>query len=411
MKNLFAYWACRMSAKQLWRWQGINNEGEPSEGVLWAETRLSLIQALEQRHITPLRIKRIRVKNSHWSRERSAETIHQLATLLKAGLTLSAVLTLLAEQHPSSQWQALLRTLAHDMEQGISLSTSLATWQHVFPPLYQAMIRTGELTGKLDDCCFELARQQKNQQQLADKVKKALRYPIIIITMAVMVVFAMLQFVLPEFAAIYQTFNTPLPALTRGIIAIADYSSQWGWLVVAFTMLSVMTYHVIKQKPYWLILSQKWLLGLPVTGAMVRGQKLAQIFTVLALTQNAGIPFLQSLESVSETLASPFWSQRLAQVHHDISAGKPVWLALKNCGEFSPLCIQLVRTGEASGSLDAMLRNLAHHHGEKTLSQAENLAALLEPALLVITGLIIGTLVVAMYLPIFHLGDAMSGVG
>lgn len=217
-----------MSAKQLWRWQGINNEGEPSEGVLWAETRLSLIQALEQRHITPLRIKRIRVKNSHWSRERNAETIHQLATLLKAGLTLSAALTLLAEQHPSSQWQALLRTLAHDMEQGISLSTSLATWQHVFPPLYQAMIRTGELTGKLDDCCFELARQQKNQQQLADKVKKALRYPIIIITMAVMVVFAMLQFVLPEFAAIYQTFNTPLPALTRGMIAIAHYSSQWG---------------------------------------------------------------------------------------------------------------------------------------------------------------------------------------
>lgn len=400
-----------MSAKQLWRWQGINNEGEPSEGVLWADTRLLLIQALEQRHITPLRIKRMRVKTSHWSRERSAETIHQLATLLKAGLTLSTGLALLAEQHPSSQWQALLRTLAYDMEQGIPLSTSLAKWQHVFPPLYQAMIRTGELTGKLDDCCFELARQQKNQQQLADKVKKTLRYPIIIITMAVMVVFAMLQFVLPEFAAIYQTFNTPLPALTRGMIAIAHYSSQWGWLAVALTMLSVMTYHVIKQKPYWLILSQKLLLGLPVTGAMVRGQKLTQIFTVLALTQNAGIPFLQGLESVTETLASPFWSQRLAQVHHDISAGKPVWLALKNCGEFSPLCIQLVRTGEASGSLDAMLRNLANHHGEKTLSQAENLAALLEPALLVITGLIIGTLVVAMYLPIFHLGDAMSGVG
>lgn len=400
-----------MSAKQLWRWQGINNEGELSEGVLWADTRLLLIQALEQRHITPLRIKRMRVKTSHWSRERSAETIHQLATLLKAGLTLSTGLALLAEQHPSSQWQALLRTLAYDMEQGISLSTSLAKWQHVFPPLYQAMIRTGELTGKLDDCCFELARQQKNQQQLADKVKKALRYPIIIITIAVMVVFAMLQFVLPEFAAIYQTFNTPLPALTRGMIAIADYSSQWGWLAVALTMLSVMTYHVIKQKPYWLILSQKLLLGLPVTGAMVRGQKLTQIFTVLALTQNAGIPFLQGLESVTETLVSPFWSQRLTQVHHDISAGKPVWLALKNCGEFSPLCIQLVRTGEASGSLDAMLRNLANHHGEKTLSQAENLAALLEPALLVITGLIIGTLVVAMYLPIFHLGDAMSGVG
>lgn len=215
------------------------------------------------------------------------------------------------------------------MEQGISLSTSLSQWQHVFPPLYQAMIRTGELTGKLDDCCFELARQQKNQQQLADKVKKALRYPIFIITMAVMVVFAMLQFVLPEFAAIYQSFNTPLPALTQWIIAIAHFSSQWGWLAGAFSLVVGAAYHLMKQKPYWLTLRQKLLLGFPVIGPMVRGQKLTQIFTVLALTQNAGIPFLQGLESVTETLANPFWSQRLAQVHHDISAGKPVWLALK----------------------------------------------------------------------------------
>lgn len=400
-----------MSAKQLWRWQGITREGQPVAGMLWADTRPSLLFVLEQQQITPIRINKMRVKTSHWSRTNSAEAIRQLATLLKAGLTLSAGLTLLAEQHPSNQWQALLRTLAYDMEQGIALSASLSRWQHVFPPLYQAMIRTGELTGKLDDCCFELARQQKNQQQLADEVKKALRYPIIILAMAIMVVLAMLHFVLPEFAAIYRTFNTPLPTLTQWIMAAAHYSSRWGWLAGLFCLGLGTAYGLIKQKPYWLILRQKILLHFPIIGPMVRGQKLTQIFTVLSLTQNAGIPFLQGLESVSETLNCPYWAQRLAQVHHDISAGKPVWLALKNSGEFSPLCIQLVRTGEASGSLDAMLQNLARYHSEYTLSQAENLAALLEPALLVITGLIIGTLVVAMYLPIFHLGDAMSGVG
>lgn len=400
-----------MSVKQLWRWQGITNEGNALDGALWADSRPSLIFALEQQHITPLSIKRMGVKTSHWSRARSAEAIHQLATLLKAGLTLSAGLTLLAEQHPSSQWQALLRTLAYDMEQGLSLSASLSQWQHVFPPLYLAMIRTGELTGKLDDCCFELARQQKSQQQLADKVRKALRYPMIILTMAIMVVLAMLHFVLPEFAAIYRTFNTPLPALTRWIMAMAHYSSQWGWLAGLLGLMLGVVYNLIKQKPDWLMLRQKILLRMPIIGPMVRGQKLTQIFTVLALTQNAGIPFLQGLESVTATLNCPYWSRLLAQAHHDISSGKPVWLALKNSGEFSPLCLQLVRTGEASGSLDLMLDNLARHHRENTLSQAENLTVLLEPALLVITGLIIGTLVVAMYLPIFHLGDAMSGVG
>lgn len=400
-----------MPGKQLWRWHGVSHDGQAMEGALWAESRPSLTFALAHRHITPIRIKRMCVKTSHWRRERSTEVIGQLATLLKAGLTLCEGLTLLAEQHPSSQWQALLRSLADDMEQGISLSTSLARWQHVFPPLYQTMIRTGELTGKLDDCCFALVRQQKDQQQLASKVKKALRYPIIILAMAVMVVLAMLHFVLPEFAAIYRTFNTPLPALTQWIIALAHSSSQWGWLVGAFSLILGVTYNLIKKKQNWLILRQRLLLRCPITGPLVRGQKLTQIFTVLSLTQSAGISFLQGLESVAETLACPFWSSRLTQAHDEISAGKPIWLALKNSGEFSPLCIQLVRTGEASGSLDVMLHNLARHHNENTLSQAENLAALLEPALLVITGLIIGTLVVAMYLPIFHLGDAMSGMG
>lgn len=156
---------------------------------------------------------------------------------------------------------------------------------------------------------------------------------------------------------------------------------------------------------------QKLLLRIPVMGALIRGQKLTQIFTILALTQSAGITFLQGVESVRETMRCPYWAQLMTQIQLDISNGQPIWLALKNADEFSPLCLQLVRTGEASGSLDLMLDNLAHHHRDNTFALADNLTALLEPALLVITGGIIGTLVVAMYLPIFHLGDAMSGMG
>lgn len=377
-----------MASKQLWRWHGITGDGNAQDGMLWAESRTLLLMALQQQMVTPLSLKRIAINSAQWRGDKSAEVIHQLATLLKAGLTLSEGLALLAEQHPSKQWQALLQSLAHDLEQGIAFSNALLPWSEVFPPLYQAMIRTGELTGKLDECCFELARQQKAQRQLTDKVKSALRYPIIILAMAIMVVVAMLHFVLPEFAAIYKTFNTPLPALTQGIMTLADFSGEWSWLLVLFGFL--------------LAIANKLLM---------RGQKLTQIFTILALTQSAGITFLQGVESVRETMRCPYWVQLLTQIQHDISNGQPIWLALKNTGEFSPLCLQLVRTGEASGSLDLMLDNLAHHHRENTMALADNLAALLEPALLIITGGIIGTLVVAMYLPIFHLGDAMSGMG
>lgn len=400
-----------MSTKRLWHWQGIGATGAPDEGVVWAENCPQLMQALQQRHVTPLRIKQLRVKKGLWTGEKNTEVIHQLATLLKAGLTLSEGLGLLAGQQPSKQWHALLNHLAQELEQGTPLSIALTQWPEVFPPLYQAMIRTGELTGKLDECCFELARQQKAQRLLADKVKKALRYPIVILTMAIVVVLAMLHFVLPEFAAIYQTFNTPLPTPTRWVMAFADWSAHWGWLVVFWALTLTVVNRVLARKPAWLIARQRGLLRIPVMGRLIRGQKLTQIFTILALTQSAGIAFSPALESVRETLQCPYWSQRMAQVQRDISTGIPVWQALKNAEEFSPLCLQLVRTGEASGALDTMLHNLARHHDENTQALADNLAALLEPALLIITGLIIGTLVVAMYLPIFHLGDAMSGTG
>ena len=400
-----------MTANRLWYWQGMCHDGQPGEGTVWAANRLMLIKTLEQRQVIPLRVRSLPVKRSLWRGDKCAEVIHQLATLLKAGLTLSEGLELLAGQQSSKQWQALLGSLARELAHGTPLSDALALWPEVFPPLYQAMIRTGELTGKLDECCFELARQQKAQKQLTDKVKKALRYPVIILTMALMVVLAMLHFVLPEFAAIYRTFNTPLPALTQGIIALSDWSKSWGWLIALMVIALIVTNGLLRQNPSWRILCQRGLLHLPVMVRLLRGQKLTQIFTILALTQSAGIAFLPALESVKETIQCPYWALRLAQVQQDISTGVPIWQALKNAQEFSPLCLQLVRTGEASGSLDVMLHNLARHHDDNTQAMADNLAALLEPALLVITGVIIGTLVVAMYLPIFHLGDAMSGAG
>lgn len=132
------------------------------------------------------------------------------------------------------------------------------------------MIRTGELTGKLDECCFELARQQKAQRQLTDKVKSALRYPIIILAMAIMVVVAMLHFVLPEFAAIYKTFNTPLPALTQGIMMLADFSGEWSWLLVLFGFLLAIANKLLMRRPTWLIVRQKLLLRIPIMGSLMR---------------------------------------------------------------------------------------------------------------------------------------------
>lgn len=400
-----------MASRQLWQWLGLDDSGELQEGLLWSVSRDAAVLCLLQQQCHPLKLKRRAVRARLWSPEQSTPLLNQLATLLQAGLTLPEGLQLMAEQHPARQWQALLRSLSAALEEGETFSAALRQWPEVFPPLWQAMIRTGELTGKLDECCFRLAAQQKAQHELKLKVKKALRYPLIILSLTAAVVLAMIYLVLPEFAAIYQTFNTPLPALTRGVIAGAGIVKQCALPLVLVSVLAGALLLRLRSHDNWLRACQRLLLASPIIGPLVRGQRLSQIFTVLSLTQRAGIAFLQGLESVTETVFCPYWRDLLVRAQQEITEGAPIFAALKASGEFPPLCIQLVRTGELSGALDSMLDNLAQYYSEQTQRQADGLAAVLEPLMLVVTGIIIGVLVVAMYLPIFHLGDAMGGTG
>lgn len=398
-----------MTTKQLWYWRGLTEQGDPRQGTIWADNKITAMARIQRDGVHPLYLKRRDIRKAQWRTHYNSELMQQLATLLQAGLTLTEGLTLLGEQHPSPQWQALLQDLAFQLAQGQSLSLAMQQWPEAFPPLYSAMIQAGEMTGKLDYCCFHLAQQQQAQRLLSQKVKKALRYPLIILCLALFVVIGMSGFVLPEFAAIYQTFNTPLPALTQAVMALST-AVQQGWpLIVGFALLPFILRPILRQSPRWKMLRPRLLLALPVFCGLVRGQMLSQIYTVLALTQNAGVPFLQGLKSVEKTLTCPWWRQIIHQMSESVAHGSAIWQAMEKQTVFTPLCKQLVRTGEVSGSLDKMLENLARYHSEQTHQQADNLATLLEPVMLLVTGLIIGTLVVAMYLPIFHLGDAISG--
>ncbi|HGY9605657.1 TPA: protein transport protein HofC [Enterobacter roggenkampii] len=392
-----------MAANQLWCWRALTKDGEPRSGTLWATDRKAVFTRLMRNDLHPLTLTRC-AQRHRWLPHHCGEMFHQLASLLQAGLTLSHSLQMLAEQHPLKPWQALLQSIADELSEGCPFSESLKKWPAVFSPLHVSMVKTGELTGKLEVCCRQLAQQQKAQQQLSAKVKKALRYPAIVLTLAVLVVLAMVTLVLPEFAAIYKTFNTPLPVLTQMVMGMAAFMQSYALALFVLLLAPLAVAWALRQNPRW----QCILLHTPVMGALAKGQKLGHVFTVLSLTQQAGIPFLQGLESAEETVESQYWQGMLRGVREDIEKGLPVWSSFQRAAIFTPLCVQLLRTGEMSGALDIMLANLARHHTEQTFQRAENLAALLEPVLLIVTGVIIGTLVVAMYLPIFHLGDAMS---
>lgn len=398
-----------MNNHRLWQWKGLDAQGTRCCGLVWATTRTEVMQQLYEQNIWPLKLKRQAVLRQHWSLNYNIHLIRQLATLLQAGIALPQGLSMLAEQHARPQWQALLRELARQVTQGVPFSDALNAWPNVFPPLFIALIRTGELTGRLDECCQRLAIQQEEQQALQKKVIKALRYPAIVLVMALLVTIGMAGFVLPEFAAIYRAFNAPLPALTRGVMAFSAFITGNAHWLILFSLGLVAAVLKCRQNLHWQWHEQNLLLRLPLAGELIRGQKLSQIYTILAMTQHAGLPLLQGLDAVMQTLTSPFWRQMLERIMQKIADGVPFWKTLEEEKGFTPLCRQLIYTAEETGSLDLILARLARWHTGQTQERADSLASSLEPLMMVVIGLIVGTLVIAMYLPVFQMGDAMSG--
>lgn len=324
-------------------------------------------------------------------------------------MSLSDALQLTCEGHSNAGWQALLAHLQHRISNGVPFSDALTEWPIIFPPLFPALIQIGELTGRMDECCLQLADQQERQHQLQKKVTKALRYPLIVLAIALLVSLGMLLFVLPEFVAIYQAFDAPLPGFTAAVIALSEAIQHYGPLFLPFLFIIYLSWRwQNRRSPNWQRRQQQILLKLPLAGDLIRGGQLSRIFMTLALTQHAGLTLLDSLQALEKTLSQRLWRETVAALQQHISAGNPLYKAMKNHTLFTPLCYQLVKVGEESGSLDSMLSRLAERYETSTNELADNLAEALEPVMMIVIGLIVATLVVAMYLPVFNLGSALG---
>lgn len=399
-----------MSSPLLFRWQAMDKQGQLQRGAFFCQHQQEVMDRLMAEGLMPLSLSRgKRFRSREWKWQQKIALFRQLATLLKAGLTLSASLSLIGEEHENPGWQALLSQLHRSVAEGMPFSEALGRWADVFSPLYPALMYVGELTGRIDECCLQLASQQERQQQLQKKVTKALRYPIFILALALVVSVGMLVFVLPEFMSVYQAFDAPLPAFTAGVVALSELLQRYG--ILLFLLLAALGSGwrwQTKRSFVWQRREQRWLLTLPLMGKLYQGGLLSRIFMTLALTQQAGLTLLQGLEAVEKTLPALLWREAMQALQQHIAAGHPFHHALKHHRLFTPLCYQLIKVGEESGSLESMLRRLGEVHEEMTHDLADNLAAALEPMMMVITGLLVGTLVVAMYLPIFNLGEALG---
>lgn len=399
-----------MSQHRLFTWSALNFTGELQTGMLLATEKNGVYEHIIQQGLQPLAVKgEKQLSARYWQGERLVTMTRQLATLLQAGLPLVNSLQLLAKETDALPWRSLLDKISQQVAQGLSLSEAIMQYPHIFPRLYPPVIAVGELTGTLEQCCNQLVRHQERQQHLHKKVIKALRYPVVVCIIALVVSIIMLVIVLPEFAQIYQSLDAPLPGLTTGLLWLSNFLTVYGpYLALILATPCIGYFHTLRKKPRWQQWEQTFLLNIPLVSALIRGRCLSQIFQTLAITQQAGLPLSAGLDAATQSINNYSYQQALRCIQKQINQGMPLYTTLAQHALFPPMCQQLIRVGEESGSLELLLEKLACWHQQQTQDLAEGLTQMLEPMLMVIIGTIVGILVIAMYLPIFQLGDVIG---
>lgn len=330
----------------------------------------------------------------------------QLATMLKAGLPIVDSLHLIAEEHPKPSWQYLLDEIKQKIAKGESLSLVLTQYKSIFSSLYCEIVATGELTGQLDICFEQLVIQLEKSIQLQKKIKKAMRYPLFLLFVSIVVALVMLLVVLPKFSDVYQSFDVELPFFTQCLINVSDYLQQ-HWFILATILIIFRLLYQYYLKPRYQVKIDVLLIKCPLLGHLIQTSCLTQIFQTLALTQQAGIPLLSGLKAATHTAYNNHYRQNINQIVTSIKQGNSFSYALKKQIIFPALCYQLIHAGEESGTLDLMLDKLAHYYQEQNEELTDKLSQKFEPVLMMVLAVIIGGLIIAMYLPIFQLGNVI----
>jgi type IV pilus assembly protein PilC len=402
-----------MKIEKKFSWYGIDSKGFKLKGELTACNLQEAKAQLKQQKITLLKIKQqwvvlIFLAKNNIKEVDITELSVEFATLISAGIPLISALQVMGDSARKSAMRTMLVEISKKIESGRSLSEAIQCYEHYFGKLFCNLVAVGEHAGTLDAILEYLAIYREKMAALRRKIKKALFYPGIVLIVALGVTSAMLIFVLPQFEQLFQGVGAELPSLTKAIIKNAHLLREYGGLLLVVVLIAVLLMRSGLQRfKSWQILFEKILLKLPVLGKILREAILARCFRTLATTMRAGLPLLDALELTANIAGHSLYQQNFNYIGQQIKNGKTLYFSFQSTQKFPQRAIQMIRIGEESGRLDDMLQKLGEYFENQVDYKVQNLSQLLEPALMIFLCLIIGTLVIAMYLPIFRLGTVL----
>jgi len=396
---------------QAFSWTGLNNQGKRAEGTIQAadikdaqsELKkmgvevISLSQKKEF-HLPAMR-KKVKVKDIQLF-------TRYLSTMLGAGLPILQALDIIAHDQDNPTMESLIMSIRKDIAGGKTLAETFSQHPKHFSDLYCSLIKAGEKSGTLDKILNRLATYLEKTETLKRKIKKALIYPIAVLSVAMLVSGILLIFVVPTFQAMFQSFGAQLPYFTRLVVDLSNFIRGYWWLLLGGLVLCIWWIrYSLRTSESARQLKDRWLLKIPVIGQVLRKGIIARFTRTLSTTLEAGMPIVESMRAMAHIMGNSLYSKAVLQICDDVSSGHTLSSSISSTKLFPNMTIQMISVGEASGKLSDMLNKIADYYEEEVNHIVDNLSSLLEPFIMLILGVIVGTFVIAMYLPIFKLGS------
>ena len=332
----------------------------------------------------------------------------QLATMMKSGVPLLQAFEIVGKGHSNASVQKLLMQVKTDVETGSSLKQAFEKHPLYFDALFCNLVGAGEAAGILDSLLDRLATYKEKILAIKSKIKSALFYPIAIIVVAVVITAVIMIFVIPAFKQVFTSFGANLPAPTLIVMAISDFFVKWWWAIFGGAGLAIWGFfYTLKRSRPLQILMDRLFLRVPVFGELIRKATIARWTRTLATMFAAGVPLVEALDSVAGASGNYEYWTATKKIQADVSTGSSLVVAMQSVEVFPNMVLQMVAIGEEAGSLDAMLSKVADFYEAEVDDAVEALSSLMEPMIMVVLGTLIGGMVIAMYLPIFKMGQVV----